>query len=304
MTPRTDIPAATPDVDCGPHTGEFVMLASFGAHRPATPDPLTERTRRTWSAGDFTQIAAAYTAGAEAFVQRLALVSGTTVLDVACGSGNLALPAARLGARVTGIDIAPNLVEAARLAAKREGLPIDLHEGDAEALPYPDATFETTISMFGVMFAPRPELAMAELFRVTRPGGRIALANWTPGSFIGEMLRAHVKRVPPPAGVPSSLAWGDRDQVAKRLQPHAPRIKQVQLVPRTIELAFPHTSDGVVELFRETYGPTVRTFDALEPDGRADLTSELRALWQRFPRGADGVTRAQSEYLEVLVELA
>lgn len=304
MSIQTHPQAPATDADCGPHTGEFVMLAAFGTQRPPTPDPLTERARRTWSSGDFTRIAAAYLAGAEAFVQRLAIAPGTTVLDVACGSGNLALPAARRGARVTGIDIAPNLVEAARHASKREGLAIDLHEGDAEALPYPDATFEIAISMFGVMFAPRPAPTLAELFRVTRPGGRIALANWTPRSFIGEMLRAHVKRVPPPAGLASPLAWGDRDEVTTRLQPYAERIKSVQLTPRMIELAFPHTSEGVVELFRETYGPTVRTFDALEPDDRAALTSELRALWRRFPRGADGVTRAHSEYLEVLVELA
>ena len=120
------------------------------------------------------------------------------VLDVACGTGNLALPAARAGAEVTGVDIAPNLVEQARENAKREGLNVQFDEGDAEALPYADASFDAVVTMFGAMFAPRPDLVAAELKRVCRPGGVIAMANWTPAGFIGQMFKTMASHVPPP----------------------------------------------------------------------------------------------------------
>ena len=139
------------------------------------------------------------------------------MLDVACGTGNLAIPAARAGARVTGIDIAPNLIAAG--AARGAGAPacaIAFEVGDAESLPYVDGQFDTTVTMFGAMFAYRPARAAAELLRVTRPGGRVAMANWTPEGFIGQMLRAHAAIVPPPPGVPSPLEWGKEDVVRAR----------------------------------------------------------------------------------------
>ena len=155
-----------------------------------TPDleALKTKLRATWIAGDFGEIAKSYAAGAEEFVQGLNLKPGMRVLDVACGTGNLALPAARLGAVVTGVDLAPNLVEQARENAKSEGLTAQFDEGDVEALSYGDASFDAVITMFGAMFAPRPELVAAELKRVTRPGGSIAMANWTPAGFIGSSL--------------------------------------------------------------------------------------------------------------------
>jgi SAM-dependent methyltransferase len=167
------------------------------------PDPLTERVRVTWTAGDFGRIAKTYERGAAEFIARLGLRPGEQVLDVACGTGNLALPAARAGALVTGIDIAPNLIEQAQASAAEEGLPVAFEVGDAERLPYADAGFASVVSMFGTMFAARPERAAAELLRVTRPGGRIALASWTPAGFVGEMLKTTVRFVPPPAGLPS-----------------------------------------------------------------------------------------------------
>ena len=152
-------------------------------------DALKTKLRATWIAGDFGQIAKYYTDEAEDFINRLNLKPGMKVLDVACGTGNLALPAARAGADVTGVDIAPNLVEQARENAKREGLNVQFDEGDAEALPYDDASFDAVVTMFGAMFAPRPELVAAELKRVCRPGGFIAMANWTPAGFIGQMFK-------------------------------------------------------------------------------------------------------------------
>ena len=153
-------------------------------------DALKTKLRATWIAGDFGEIAKSYATGAEDFIHGLNLQAGQRVLDVACGTGNLALPAARLGAVVTGVDIAPNLIEQARENAKHEGLTVQFDEGDAEKLPYEDASFDAVVTMFGAMFAPRPELTAAELKRVVRPGGSIAMANWTPSGLSDRCLRS------------------------------------------------------------------------------------------------------------------
>src|SRR5215208_1666268 len=157
--------------------------------RSWSEDPLTARARSVWTAGDFLPIARSFASGADEFIARLELRPDEAVLDVASGTGNLSIPAARAGARVAGIDIAPNLVTQARSRAVEERLAIRFDVGDAEELPYEDDQFDTAVSMFGAMFAARPERAAAELLRVVRRGGRIAMANWTAGGFIGRMLR-------------------------------------------------------------------------------------------------------------------
>src|SRR6185295_16629248 len=178
---------------------------------------LKTRLQAVWSAGDFGQIAKYYADDAADFIKRLDLKPGMTVLDVACGTGNLAIPAARTGASVTGVDIALNSVEQARENAKAEGLNAKFDEGDAEALSYEDASFDAVVTMFGAMFAPRPELVAAELKRVCRPGGFIAMANWTPSGLIGQMFKTIGGRVPPPAGMPSPILWGVEATVRERL---------------------------------------------------------------------------------------
>src|SRR6185369_6877078 len=177
---------------------------------------LKTKLKATWSAGDFGQIARYYADEAEAFIKRLDLEPGMKVLDVACGTGNLAIPAARLGATVTGVDIAANSVEQARQNAKAEGLNAKFDEGDAEALPYDDASFDAVVTMFGAMFAPRPELVASELKRVCRPGGFIAMANWTPNGFIGQMFKITSSHVPPPPGMPAPVLWGVEEKVRER----------------------------------------------------------------------------------------
>jgi SAM-dependent methyltransferase len=267
--------------------------------RPVAPDddPLLIRARAVWTAGDFDRIAAGYRTGAEEFIARLNLRRGEAVLDVACGTGNLSLPAARTGARVTGLDIAANLLVTARQRAAVEGLAIQFDEGDAEDMPYADGSFDTVVTMYGAMFAPRPERAAAELLRVVRPGGRIAMANWTPGGFIGTMLRAHAAMVPPPSGMPSTLLWGDESVVRERFS----GASQLTFTPRTIRFDFPVPPSGVVQLFRDWYGPTIRTFEALATDSQAKLSSALLALWSQGNLATDGTTRVESEYLEVIV---
>jgi ubiquinone/menaquinone biosynthesis C-methylase UbiE len=173
-------------------------------------EALKTKLKATWSAGDFGQIAQAYLSDAAEFIERLNLQPGEKVLDVACGAGSTAIPAARAGANVTGIDIAPNLVEQAGKNAEAEGLDnCRFEEGDAEALTFEDGGFDTVVTIFGAMFAPRPELAASELIRVCRSGGRIVMANWTPQGFIGQMFKINTSHVPPPAGMPPPVLCGD-----------------------------------------------------------------------------------------------
>ena len=264
-------------------------------------DPLTARARTVWTSGDFLPIARSFARGAEDFIARLALRPGESVLDVACGTGNLAIPAARAGARVTGIDIAANLIAEARLEARTAGLVVAFDVGDAEALPYVHGQFDTTVTMFGAMFAYRPSRAAAELLRVTRPGGRVAMANWTPEGLVGQMLRVHAAIVPPPPGVPSPLAWGEEDTVRARL---GHRVTSLVCTRRTLELRFPFPPAAVTELFATSYGPTVTTLRATDPDGASRLRRELTALFHRYNLATDGTTVVAGEYLDVQARVA
>lgn len=262
-------------------------------------DALKSRLKATWMAGDFGLIAKGYETGAAEFVNRLRLSPGTKVLDVACGTGNLALPAARTGAAVTGVDIASNLLEQARARAAAEGLAVAFDEGDAEVLPYADAAFDAVISMFGVMFAPRPDVAAAELLRVCRPGGTIALATWTPAGFVGQMFRTIASHVPPPAGVPSPIQWGDEAKVRDRL---GAGTSELRMTPQLIALEFPFSPVEVVEYWRQYYGPTSRAFEALaaDPVKQGKLRADLEKLWTENNKAGIKATRVESEFLEVV----
>jgi SAM-dependent methyltransferase len=264
-------------------------------------DPLTARARAVWSGADFLPIARSFSAGAAEFIARLALRPGESVLDVACGTGNLALPAARAGARVTGVDIAPNLIAEARLEARRARLVLEFDVGDAESLPYCDGRFDTTVTMFGAMFAYRPVRAAAELLRVTRRGGRVAMANWTPAGFVGELLRAHTAIVPAPAGVPSPLAWGEESTVHERF---GDRVASLGWTKRTLELRFPLPPAAVTELFATCYGPTVATLRAADLAGASRLRGELTRLFEQHNLATDGTTVVSGEYLEVQARVA
>ena len=257
---------------------------------------LKTRLRATWIAGDFGQIAKYYTEGAEAFVNRLKLEPGMKLLDVACGTGNLALPAARAGAVVTGVDIAPNLVEQARENARREGLNVQFDEGDAEALTYNDASFDVVATMFGAMFAPRPELVAAELKRVCRPGGVIAMANWTPTGFIGKMFKTMTSHVAPPAGMPSPVLWGVEETVRERF---GEGISTLEAKTQNIHWVFPFSPAEVVEHFRLYYGPTQKAFGLLDENGQLALRQDLEKLWSENNQANDGTTVVDAEFLEV-----
>jgi SAM-dependent methyltransferase len=266
-------------------------------HDLATPDSVTERVRSTWTSGNFGRIAAGYVDGAADFIARLELEPHERVLDVACGTGNLAIPAARAGAAVTGVDIAPNLIAQAKSRAADEGLSITFEVGDAESLPYESQSFQTVVTMFGAMFAARPERAAAELLRVTQPGGRIAMANWTPAGFVGQMLKATVGYVPASPGVPSPLLWGTEDAVRERL---GSGLSALAFARRVMTFEYPFGPEQVVNEFRLWYGPTLRAFAALDEESRVALRLDLERLWWEYNRASDGTTRVESEYLEVV----
>jgi ubiquinone/menaquinone biosynthesis C-methylase UbiE len=259
-------------------------------------EALKSRLKATWMAGDFDKIAQIIEPGAVAFIERLALAPGARVLDVACGSGNLSLPAARAGAIVTGLDIAPNLIETARKRALAEGLKIDFDEGDAEQMPYADATFDSVVTMFGAMFAPRPEQTAAELLRVCAPGGSIAMANWTPAGFIGQMFKTTAAHVPPPS-IPSPLLWGDEAAVRERF---GSGVSGLQFNRRMVSFSLPMRPEQTVDYFRAWYGPTLRAFSALDEHGQSALRRDLRELWSEHNQATDGSTHVESEYLEVI----
>lgn len=260
-------------------------------------ETLKTRLKSMWMAGDFGQIAKQIQTSADQFISRLALKPGDQVLDVACGTGNTAIPAARAGATVTGSDIATNLLEQARARAAAEGLTIKFEEGDAENLPYSDNAFDVVVTMYGAMFAPRPELVAAELVRVCRPGGRIAMANWTPEGHIGQMFKVTGKHVPPPSNMPSPIKWGDEATVRERF---GEGIADLNLTKQMCRFKLPFGPAEVVEHFRTYYGPTQRAFEALDSEKQAALRKDLEQLWGANNRATDGTTDVEGEYLEVI----
>jgi len=271
--------------------------------QPATAglEQLKQRMRGTWMAGDFGQIARYAAKGAEEFVSRLPISSNARVLDVACGTGNLAIPAARKGAQVTGIDIAPNLVEQARARAAEEGLKATFEEGDAEQLPYPDAHFDVVMTMFGAMFAPRPELVASELARVCRPGGIIAMANWTPEGSVGKMFALSSQHVPPPEGIPAPILWGNDNIVRDRLGKYTSKIRTTR---RTLSFDYPFPPRHLVQFFRDYFGPTQVAFSRLDPAGQTAFAADLEKLWTEHNKGEEGHTLISAEYLEVIATRA
>jgi SAM-dependent methyltransferase len=245
-----------------------------------TPAPSIEQIkhsmRAAWMAGDFGVVAKTISGGAEAFVTRLSIPPGARVLDVACGTGNLAIPLARGGAIVTGVDIAPNLLVQARERAALEDLTAIFDEGDAEHLPYPDASFDAVVTMFGAMFAPRPELVASELARVLKPGGLLAMANWNPASFTGQMFKVGSFHVPPPPGFPPPLLWGDDATVRQRLAGSFTGI-HTELIP--VDFDLPANPAGAVAFFRKYFGPTQVAFSRLDEAGQSAFAADLESLW-------------------------
>lgn len=254
------------------------------------------RLKAIWSAGDYDRFFRYMEGGAREFYERLNVTPHCQFLDVACGSGQLALLAARDGAEVTGVDIAGNLVERARSRAQAEGLSARFEEADAQALPFTNARFDVVTSLIGAMFAPRPDRVAHELLRVCVPGGTIAMANWTPQGFVGQMFKT-VSGFIAPSGMPAPVLWGDEATVRERLG-HG--LSELNLTRRQYRFEYPFPPSEVVEFFRLYYGPTNRAFASLDQDGQGRLRKELEDLWTRHNQSGPNCTVVYGEYLEVI----
>jgi SAM-dependent methyltransferase len=259
---------------------------------------LTRRARALWAQGDFARAGAEQVVVGELLVRAVDVHPGERVLDVAAGSGNAALAAARRGARVTATDFVPALLDVANRRAEVEGLELATQEADAQALPFADGSFDVVLSTFGVMFAPDQARAAAELLRVCRPGGHIGLTAWTPDSVVAatQAVVARAASAPPVPGLRSPYEWGSEDRVRGLFGDGVARLDANVL---STDMCAPSPAARVA-FARENLGPTKAAFERLDAAGRAALADELEACFQRFNRATDGTLVAPSDYLQVV----
>jgi ubiquinone/menaquinone biosynthesis C-methylase UbiE len=272
------------------------------SRQPSVPPDLAavkKRQQATWASGDFSVVAARIVLQAELLCEAVDLQANWRVLDVATGSGNAAIAAARRGCRVVGADYVPALLESGQIRAKTEHLDVEFVEGDAENLPFPDAAFDAVLSIYGAMFAPNHQKTASELARVCRPGGVIGLASWTPEGFIGEMFRLVGKYIPPTAGLTPPVRWGDEAHLRAIF---GGAIRSMKSQVRTAVFRFPSAEDNVA-FFRKYYGPTLKTFESLPASGRIALEREMIELNQQFDRngGKGGPIAIAADYLETVI---
>jgi ubiquinone/menaquinone biosynthesis C-methylase UbiE len=262
---------------------------------------VKSRQQSTWASGDFSVVASRIVFQAEHLCETADLQAGWRVLDVATGSGNAAIAAARRGCEAVGVDYVPALLERGRLRAEVERLDVEFLDGDAEDLPFPDASFDAVISIYGVMFAPDHRRAASELARVCRPGGRIALASWTPDGFIGETFRVFSRYLPPTPGLEPPIRWGDEAYLKSLFADMAASLTSHR---RTAVFRF-RSAEENVDFFRTYYGPTLRAFESLDSTRREMLREDLIALARRYDRnGGAGPIAISGDYLEAVIERA
>jgi ubiquinone/menaquinone biosynthesis C-methylase UbiE len=275
------------------------MLTTTTTPSVSTPDYEAIKTRQqaTWATGDFGRIGVQLQIVGESLCEAVDLRSTDRVLDVAAGNGNASLAAARRYADVTSTDYVPELLEQGRRRAEAEGLPMVTRIADAEALPFPDDSFDVVLSTYGVMFTPNQARAAAELLRVVKPGGRIGLANWTPDGLIGELFRLIGRFVPPPAGLTSPAAWGTEPRLVELFGPAAEDIR-TQRKPYVFRY---RSVEHWIEVFRTYYGPVNKAFAALDAAKQQELHQAIAALLGRFNRSGGEALIAPSDYLEVVI---
>jgi len=255
-------------------------------------DAFKSHQREMWSAGEYDLIAQRIASAGEVVVQAAQIEPGMTVLDVATGTGNAAIPAAKAGGVVTGLDLTPELFGPARKHAEEAGVEIDWVEGDAEALPFEDESFDRVLSVFGVMFAPQQKIAANELARVCKPGGSVVLANWLPGSFIGRLIGVISRHLPPPPeGTPSPLLWGDERYPRKLLGGQLLLAQHVHAVDID-----PPSRDLMVAMFNHAFGPLIVARKVLGDEAFEAILDDFRALITEFDPG-EGELHFKSEYL-------
>jgi ubiquinone/menaquinone biosynthesis C-methylase UbiE len=278
------------------------MTTSTTVDPDPTPDLAAIKTRQqaTWSSGDYHMIGTQIQIVSELLIEALDVHSTERVLDVATGSGNAALAAARRGCDVTGVDYVPALLERARRRADAEGLPIEFVEGDAEALPFPDASFDVVSSVFGSMFAPDQEKTAAELARIAKPGGRIGIVAHTPDGFIGNLFKVIAKHAPPPAGLRSPIQWGTE---ARLRELFIGKIAELRMEKRFYTFR-DRSPEHFIDYWRSFYGPTLKAFEAVGESGRGALEADMLELIGRFNVAQDGTMVVPSEYLETVITTA
>jgi SAM-dependent methyltransferase len=262
------------------------------------PDLAAVKTRQqaTWASGDYAVVGTTLQIVGEDLCEAVDLHSSQRVLDVAAGNGNATLAAARRFADVTSTDYVGTLLERGRERAKADRLPVTFREADAEDLPFPDASFDVVLSTFGVMFTANQERAAAELLRVCRPGGRIGLANWTPESFVGQLLKTVGKYVPPAPGVKSPVLWGKKAHLDELFGSGG----TVAVESRYFTFRYKSPAH-FLDVFRSYYGPVHKAFAAVEPSARETLQADILKLIGDFNGATDGTVVIPSEYLEVVI---
>jgi ubiquinone/menaquinone biosynthesis C-methylase UbiE len=259
-------------------------------------EAIKEKQQKTWASGNYAVIGNQLVIMGERLFEAVDVHSGQKVLDVATGSGNTAISAARRYCDVTGIDYVPELIEQAKERAGAEGLEITFEVGDAENLPYPDASFDVVLSTVGVMFAPDQEKTASELLRVCKPGGKIGLTNWTPDGFIGNMFRTVGKHVPPPPGVKPPPLWGTEERLWELFGEGISSLHAMRHSYMFRSLSVEH----FIESFRTYYGPVHKAFESLDAAGQDAFASDLEELLRNWNTSGDETVVASSDYLEVV----
>lgn len=262
---------------------------------------VTQIQQGIWSKGDFAMVAGIVFNVSENLAEALDIVPDERVLDVACGSGNGAISAARRSwGGVVGADYVPALLERGRERAAAERLDVEFVEADAQDLPFDDAGFDVTMSIFGAMFAPDQPRTAAELLRVTRPGGRIGMANWTPAGSVGQMFQTISKHAPPPPGVESPLRWGTEDRVRELF---GDGVSDIRFERRMSRQPF-RSADHYIEFFRTYFGPTQTAYERAGPEGEQALTDDLRSFLEGANTAGDRGMVLEAEYLQVIATRA
>lgn len=274
-------------------------LATSDVRETAQPDLAALKTRQqgTWSSGDYAVVGTTLQIVGEQLCEALDVRAGQKVLDVAAGNGNATLAAARRWCDVTSTDYVPALLSRGRERAAAERLKVEFQEADAEALPFPDASFDVVMSTFGVMFTPDQDKAAAELMRVCKHGGKIGLANWTPDGFIGQIFKTIGKHLPPPAGVKSPALWGTKARIEEMIGPQA-----ASITCEARHFVFRYRSpEHWMQVFKTYYGPLLKAFGALDPAAQTALTADITAQIGRFNRSGDSAVVVPSEYMEIVI---
>jgi ubiquinone/menaquinone biosynthesis C-methylase UbiE len=271
------------------------------SHAPATPsidlEAIKARQQGAWSSGDYAIVGTTLQIVGEDLCEALDVRSGQQLLDVAAGNGNVALAAARRWCDVVALDYVPALLERARERANADKFAIDFREGDAEALPFADESFDVVVSTFGVMFTPNQDAAAAEMARVCRSGGKIGLANWTPEGFIGQLFKTIGKHLPPPSGVKSPALWGTQARIDEMFGPHA---SSIRIEKRNFMFRY-RSPQHWLDIFKTYYGPLLKTFAAIDPTQRPALDRDVISLIAQFNRAEDGTVVVPGEYLEIVI---